>query len=239
MSPDLFRQVIEARPSAPASRLSALPFSIAVHALVLAALVVIPLLASDVLPAVRGTDVLTMPVVVHPTLPVAPAQAVRRAPSAASMDASAAPVDVPNGIGREAMVVPTPSVDRSAPDGAGSIPGTGVPGGFGTTVTDTPPPARATAPVRVSTLLEPPLKIRDVSPVYPETARVARVEGVVVIEAVIGPTGEVVDAVVLRPRPMLDEAALAAVRQWRYTPTLLNGTPVSVILTVTVTFSLR
>jgi protein TonB len=218
---------------------SALPVSILVHALVLAALVVIPLLASDVLPLVRGTDILTMPVVLRPMPPVAPAAVPRRAPMAETIDTSAAPVDVPNGIGRELMLVATPPVDVSAPNGTGSILGSGLPGGIGTVDTDTPPPIRATAPVRLSTLLKPPVKIRDASPVYPESARLARVEGLVIIEAVIGPTGEVVDAKVLRSKPLLDEAALAAVRQWRYTPTLLNGVPMSVILTVTVNFSLK
>ena len=239
MSLDLFRQVIEVRPSAPASRLSALPVSILLHALVLAALIVIPLLASDVLPMVRGTDVLTMPVVLRPSLPPAAAPVARRAPVVQPVGAGAAPVDVPNGIGRELMLVATPRVDESAPIATGSIPGTGLPGGIDTVSTDVPPPIRTTAPVRVSTLLRPPVKIRDASPIYPDAARLARVEGLVVIEAVIGPTGEVVDARVLRSRPLLDEAALSAVRQWRYTPTLLNGIPMSVILTVTVNFTLK
>jgi protein TonB len=87
--------------------------------------------------------------------------------------------------------------------------------------------------------MKAPVKIRDVSPVYPSLAIASHVEGVVVIEAVIGPTGNIVEARVLRSKPLLDEAALAAVRQWRYTPTLLGGVPMSVILTVTVTFALK
>lgn len=237
MSSDLFRQVVEARLSAPSSRLSALPVSILVHALVLAALVVIPLLASDILPIVRGTEILSVPVVLQPSPPVAPV--ARRAPMAESVAASAAPVEVPNGIGRELMLVTTPPVDEAAPSASGSIPGTGVPGGLGTVNIDTPPPPRAAAPIRLGLSLKRPVKILDVSPVYPEAARLARVEGLVVIEAVIGPTGDVVDARVLRSTPLLDEAALAAVRQWRYTPTLLSGVPMSVILTVTVNFSLK
>jgi protein TonB len=55
---------------------------------------------------------------------------------------------------------------------------------------------------------------------------------------VIGIDGKVADAKVLRSIPLLDQAALAAVRQWEYTPTLLNGVPVPVIMTVTVTFNL-
>ena len=94
-------------------------------------------------------------------------------------------------------------------------------------------------PVRVGGNISPPTKTRDVSPVYPEVARAARVEGVVILEATIGLTGTVTDVNVLRSVRLLDEAAVAAVRQWQYTPTLLNGVPVPVIMTVTVNFSLR
>ena len=94
-------------------------------------------------------------------------------------------------------------------------------------------------PARVGGNISPPTKTRDVSPVYPEVARAARVAGVVILEATIGPTGAVTDVNVLRSVPLLDEAAVAAVRQWQYTPTLLNGVPVPVIMTVTVNFSLR
>jgi protein TonB len=239
MSLDLFRQIVEARPSAPASRLSALPVSILVHALVLAALVVIPLLASDVLPMVRGTDFLTMPVVVAPRPPTIPAPAQPRAPVTELAGANLAPVDSPNGIGRERMIQTDQRPDTAAPIGVGEVAGGEVPGGIGVVNADTPPPPRPTGPVRLSSTMKAPVKIRDVNPVYPVMAIASRVEGVVVIEAVIGPTGEVVDARVLRSKPLLDEAALVAVKQWRYTPTLLGGVPMSVILTVTVTFSLR
>jgi len=70
-------------------------------------------------------------------------------------------------------------------------------------------------------------------------AQAARLEGIVIIEATISSSGRVVDARVLRSSPLLDEAALAAVRQWRYTPTLLNGVPVPVIMTVTVQFTIK
>jgi protein TonB len=61
----------------------------------------------------------------------------------------------------------------------------------------------------------------------------------VIIEATIGPTGTVQDARILRSIPLLDAAALEAVRQWEYTPTLLNGVPVPVLMTITVNFTLR
>jgi len=75
--------------------------------------------------------------------------------------------------------------------------------------------------------------------VYPSIAQTARVQGVVIIEAIISPAGKVVDAKILRSIPLLDAAALEAVRQWEYTPTLLNGVPVSVVMTVTINFQLR
>jgi protein TonB len=65
------------------------------------------------------------------------------------------------------------------------------------------------------------------------------VQGVVIIEATIAPNGRVQAAKVLRSIPMLDAAALDAVRQWQFTPTLLNGEPVPVIMTVTVNFTLQ
>jgi protein TonB len=86
--------------------------------------------------------------------------------------------------------------------------------------------------------IKPPVKTRDVSPIYPSIAQSARVQGVVIIEATIGPDGTVQNARVLRSIPLLDNAALEAVRQWVFTPTLLNGSPVPVIMTVTVNFQL-
>jgi protein TonB len=74
--------------------------------------------------------------------------------------------------------------------------------------------------------------------VYPPIAQSAGIEGRIVIEAIVGPTGEIKEARVVRSVRFLDDAALAAVRQWKYTPTLLNGTPVSVLLTVSVDFRL-
>jgi protein TonB len=87
--------------------------------------------------------------------------------------------------------------------------------------------------------IKPPTKTKDVKPVYPPIAQSARVQGVVIIEAVIGQDGQVQEAKVLRSIPLLDAAALDAVKQWAFTPTLLNGQPVPVIMTVTVNFTLQ
>jgi protein TonB len=77
-----------------------------------------------------------------------------------------------------------------------------------------------------------------VRPVYPVVALADRVSGLVIIEARIGGDGAVEDARILRSIPLLDQAALDAVVQWRFTPTLLNGQPVPVVMTVTVNFAL-
>jgi TonB family protein len=103
-----------------------------------------------------------------------------------------------------------------------------------------PPPPPPSEPVRVGGDIPAPTKIKDVPPQYPAVAQSARIQGVVIIEATIAGDGTVADAVVLRsPSPLLEIPALEAVRQWRFTPTLLNGVPVEVIMTVTVNFSLN
>ena len=95
--------------------------------------------------------------------------------------------------------------------------------------------AKASA-VRVGGKIKPPIKMNDVKPVYPAIAQTAGVTGAVIIEATIGLDGKVIDAKVLRSVPLLDQAALDAVRQWEYAPTLLNGVPVPVVMTVTINF---
>jgi TonB family protein len=99
-------------------------------------------------------------------------------------------------------------------------------------------PAVSREPVEVGGAVPLPEKITDARPVYPRVAIAARVEGVVEIDVVIGVTGNVEQARVVRPVPMLDEAAVDAVRRWKYRPTLINGVPVPVKARVRVAFSL-
>jgi TonB family protein len=107
-------------------------------------------------------------------------------------------------------------------------------------------PGRTTAsgiagrpPVRVGGDIRQPMKIRDVKPVYPPVAQEARLQGIVILEGLIDEQGNIADVNVLRGVPLLNDAAIDAVRQWKYTPTLLNGVPVPVIMTMTVTFTLQ
>jgi len=105
------------------------------------------------------------------------------------------------------------------------------PGSLESTIT-----VNGSGPVRVGGGVMHPNQIRKIQPVYPEDARAAGVQGVVILEAIVNARGSVDEVRVLRSIPLLDEAAMDAVRQWEYTPTLLNGVPVPVVLTVTAQF---
>jgi protein TonB len=150
---------------------------------------------------------------------------------------AAAPVEAPTEIRPETNI--DTNFDRGGVEGGipGGIVG-GVVGGLPEAPPPPPPPPPPAAPVRVGGNIKPPQKTKDVRPSYPPIAQSARVQGIVIIEATIGPNGQVQDARVLRSIPLLDQAALDAVRQWVFTPTLLNGVPVPVIMTVTVQFTL-
>jgi protein TonB len=221
------------------------PLTAALHLLGAAAVVVLPLLGEEPLPveasgATRAFFAVQVPAVAPPPPPPPPAAPAARPPRMATATEARSsftvPVEVPD------AVTPESSLDLGIEGGvAGGVEG-GVPGGVvggvvgGLPAEAPPPPAPV---VRVGGLIREPRKIKDVAPVYPSIAREARIQGVVILEATITPQGRVKDAKVLRGLPALDEAAVAAVEQWAYTPTLLGGVPVSVIMTVTVNFVLR
>ena len=95
------------------------------------------------------------------------------------------------------------------------------------------------AAVRIGQGIKAPTRLVNVNPVYPPDARDARVQGVVIMDVLLGVDGTVEQTKVLRSIPQLDQAAVDAVRQWVFTPTLLNGVPLKVIMTVTVNFTLQ
>lgn len=97
----------------------------------------------------------------------------------------------------------------------------------------------ATGAYRVGGNIRPPKKIKDAPPEYPAIAQQARVQGVVILEVRIDERGNVTDARPLRSIPLLDQAAIDAVKQWQYEPALRNGVAVPIIMTVTVNFTLR
>jgi protein TonB len=126
-------------------------------------------------------------------------------------------------------------VDGGAPGGVeGGVPG-GVVGGIvgGLPEATPPPPVRR---VRAGLDVREPRRVKSVAPVYPVLAVDSRTEGIVILECQIDTRGRVESVAVIRGNPLLNDAAVEAVRQWVYTPTLVNGVPVPVVMSVTVTF---
>lgn len=137
---------------------------------------------------------------------------------------------------------PDPAVRAAAVTALGGNPGPEVrsPSTPGVAAGRRAAPSDGAAPkaLRVDGSIREPRKIKDVRPAYPEIAATARVQGDVVLECTIGADGRVSDVKVVRGNPLLDEAAIEAVRQWVYEPVLMNGVPVAVIMTVTTSFQL-
>ena len=239
MPREMFGDVVDPSIKVGSQKWYTVPLSIIAHVVLFGAVIIIPLMATDVLP----TPPSMMAFVGAPPTPPPPPPPP---PSAAPPPKTPTPVTNPNAAPIEApkQIVPeTPSVGISegVPGGVeGGVPG-GVMGGVvgGLPEAPPPPPPPPQAPVRVGGAIKQPTKLKNVPPVYPPIAQSARVQGVVIIEATIGADGKVKDAKVLRSIPLLDQAALDAVKQWVFTPTLLNNVPVPVIMTVTVNFTLQ
>lgn len=216
-----------------------LPISIAAHAAAAAAILIVPLAAEVEPPVVMRPAQRVFHVVAEPPPVVIPARGVQPA-----VVTRTAPSEAPTAI-LEETVLPEQlaSAGPPGPPTLGPI-GTadGISDGIGRTggvIAPPPPPPTQPAPVRPGGNIREPRKIVDVPPVYPPLAIAAKKEGVVILEALLDENGHVDRVKVLRSEPLLDDAAVQAVRRWRYTPTLLNGVPVPVLMTVTVRFSLR
>lgn len=103
-----------------------------------------------------------------------------------------------------------------------------------------PPVAEPEGPIRVGGDVQPPVKLVAPSPQYTEIARKARIQGVVIVEAIIDKEGNVTNVKILKGLPMgLDQAAADAVTKWKFKPATLNGRPVAVIYNLTVNFRLQ
>jgi protein TonB len=141
--------------------------------------------------------------------------------------------------------IPPPSAASPSGNLVGGIPG-GVVGGIISQKgpVPPPPPPPPPRPVRKSAVLngsevQGAKLIRRVKPVYPELAKRARVQGQVTLTVTIDEEGNVIEAKILKGHPLLNDAAIAAVKQCKYSPTFLNGKPVPVATTVKVEFKLE
>ena len=236
----MFRYIIDTPVRTDRRRAYVVPISIVTHLVVVAVLIAIPLFAPGVLPVPATTLMafINRDVVAPLPRPAAPARTSRaESPSMDPANPFAAPIVSPGVIGPEPVGDATRGLIRGVEGGDSSALGDLI--GAAVDAPPQPPAPEPSAPIHVGGLVTPPKKIYDVAPIYPTMAQMARVSGLVIIEATIGPSGDVLDAKVLRGKPWLDAAALDAVRKWRFTPTLLNGKAVAVVMTVTVDFKLQ
>lgn len=214
-----------------------MPLAIVTHGVLIGALVVVPLFATSLLPPPAAVVVYVPD---HPPSPPPPPE-VDRTPAPVVVEdvpsPDAAPVAEPESLQPE---TPTPPAERLVVRQA-DLPA--VVAGPARAL-EGPPPVSAqpdipSGPVRVGGNIKEPRRIDGPAPAYPMVARAARAEGTVRLEAVIGKDGLVKDLRVVESHPMFDEAAMDAVRRWRYTVPLLNGQPIDVVMTVTVRFGLN
>ena len=251
MPPRMFEDLVLSRPAHPGSeRARALPVSLLFHGIAAGVVVLLPALTTELPPVQAGAltphwDFPKAPVVVIAS-PPPPQVPPRRQPEPRRHAArSQAPAPVPmTGTGpavpSSSSLVASDTIDPDAPAlcfsncTGGEHVGVALPGPpIGDEVGGDPPIRRAGRDVT------PPAKLSGNPPVYPSLAKQARIEGDVVIECTIDPSGRVVNATVTQHVPLLDQAALDAVLGWRYRPTLVDGVPVPVLMTVTVRFRIR
>jgi protein TonB len=221
------------------------PLSLTAHAAIVALLVILPLCNSGQLPGIEVRDNLVL-AVLPPSPPPPPPKR-----TAGSHARRIKPVHVKSALYGGRLVTPVyipdeitdiPFSDIGIEGGMeGGVEG-GVPGG---TLEGVVGPILGNmigvleAPVRAIGEIRAPRLIKQVDPAYPEIARQARVEGVVILEAATDMYGRVQTVKVLRSIPLLDQAAADAVRQWVYEPMIINGRPRGVVFTVTVHFKLQ
>ena len=233
--------------------------SVLAHLAVVCAVLGAPLLAAAVLPSIHDRTVWVEARITPPPRlgnPDAPRDRRSLTRAASSSDqivpasrpesvAAIVPLSAPPEVRGEGDPI-DPEGLRRFEGGAGGdsvVPGLGNPDGVPEGVGEGPPapPAlRVASPVeRVGGRIRAPAKVHHVAPVYPRLALAARTQGSVVLEAVIAEDGSVRDVRVLKSIPLLDRPAMDAVRQWRFTPTILNDKAVSVLMSVTVQFFLE
>lgn len=217
-------------------------------------LLLVPMVVTQTIPLVNYEQLITAPMAAPLSAPRPQTTEIFNAdPGSVANGGLVAPHDIPTTISRGPDPVrhsvggdDAPVCEKCVP---GGLPwGDGVPGGKRGLLPDfgqTHPNVHVTGPVleerktlKISRIDEGMLLTR-IEPVYPPLAKIARVEGTVVLAAMIGADGRIENLRVVSGPPMLMGAALDAVRQWRYRPTMLNGRPVEVETTISVRFTLR
>lgn len=228
------------------------PWTVAVSAIVQAAmlgiLILIPLIYTEALPKQMLTTFLVAPA--PPPPPPPPAAPVTKVVKPVARIIQAGRMMAPSVIPKKVQIIKEEELppDVGAVGVVGGVPG-GVPGGqaggvlggiIGGVGSNLPPPPKAATPqrIRVGGNVQQARMIHMVQPSYPTIAKQAHIQGTVVLHAIIAKDGTVQELQLISGPPLLVRAAMDAVRQWRYQPTMLNGEPVEVDTTISVIFSL-
>ena len=217
-------------------------FSFVLEAIIIGVMILIPLMFTEALPK---TQLMTFLVAPPPPPPPPP-------PPAAVVKVKQVETDIVNNQLRTPTKIPKKVEiikEEEAPPPqmagvVGGVPG-GVPGGslngvMGGIISSTPVavPKVAVSRVRISQGVTQGMVLKRVQPTYPQMAKIARVQGPVVLAAIIGKDGTIQNLTMVSGHPLLVQAATDAVKQWLYKPTLLNNEPVEVITTIDVNFTL-
>ncbi len=216
-------------------------FSFILEAVIVGILILIPLMFTEALP-----KAMTMTFLAAPPPPPPPPP-----PPAAVVKVAKIETDIVNNQLRTPTKIPQKvqiiKEDEAPPPMSSGVIG-GVPGGpgqvggvIGGIISSTPVavPKIAVQRIRVSSGVTQGLLVKKVEPTYPQMAKIARVQGAVLLAALIGKDGTIQNLhVVQTASPLLNQAALDAVKQWKYKPYILNGEPVEVDTNITVNFTL-
>jgi len=235
--------------SSPTSKKTNKPVTVVISMIVqvtlLGILILIPLIYTEALPKAMLSTMLVAPPPPPPP-PPPPAAVVKVKPQVHLMQNNQ--LVAPKVIPKEVKIIKEEAEpDPSAMGMSGGVPG-GVAGGsmagvlggvIGGAGGGPPPPKPTQSRIRQGGAVQNALLVNKVQPVYPPLARQTRAAGTVRLHAIIAKDGSVQQLEVLSGHPLLVQAALDAVRQWRYRPTLLNGEPVEVDTTIDVIFSLN
>jgi periplasmic protein TonB len=211
----------------------------------LSILILIPLIYTEALPKAMMSTLLVAPPPPPPPPPPPAAAVVKIKPQVHLMDAGK--LVAPKVIPKDVKIIKEEEPDMSQVGVSGGVPG-GVPGGqmggviggvIGGMGGAPPPPKPTQSRIRQGGNVQAAKLVNKVQPSYPPLARQTRISGTVRLHAIIGKDGSVQQLEVMSGHPLLVQAALDAVRQWRYQPTTLNGDAVEVDTTIDVIFSLN
>jgi periplasmic protein TonB len=245
----MFDSVRQENQLSPAVWFVSMMVSIFVHTIVICILIILPLILFN---SLHQEELLTFlvgppPAHVQPPAPAPPRVGTSKIPhTITTTDINYAPIQIPEGIRPPSDEPPVEFGIENLIDGIG-VP-TGRKRGINAAVSDlivtplpplpVPPRPPNRTPIKIGVLQESKC-IFKVEPVYPELARLAHISGAVILEATIDEEGNVADVRVLSGPMLLKDAAAQAVKQWKYSPTILNGEPIPILATVTIIFNLR